>query len=296
MFTSVVIQNFRALKHLQVPLRPLTVAIGANNTGKSTFLTALTQGARAKGRWGSKETSATFRGVAGSSVVTMAPSGEPAGALQVFLPSGGPPMQSQGVEDGPGAPALLPDGQNVPTLVDWMLRRDRSRFFGFVDAARSLVPGLVDVHVATPKSSMRRIDLEVEGGWVSPADDASAGVRLLLFFLALAWHPTPPDLVLIEEPENGLHPARLREVMDLIRGLVEGRHAPKQIQVVLTTHSPYLLSCVNVPEDQVLVFRRDADGSCTAEPVDMERIQPFLADFGLGEIWSNLGEAGLVKA
>src|ERR1700687_566576 len=41
MLTNVSIQNFRCLKSVNVPVRPLTILIGPNDSGKSTFLTAL---------------------------------------------------------------------------------------------------------------------------------------------------------------------------------------------------------------------------------------------------------------
>ena len=279
MFTSVRIQNFRSLREVDVPLRPLTVAIGANNKGKSTFLDAIGAAATKLGQSRFGEHEGFQAKGAGGSVLLVPELGSPLSWFKVQLPATGPTMRTPGVQDHLGAPELAPNGENVAALIDWMLRRDRTRFFGFVDAVRALVPGLKDLHISTPTAAERRIDLEAENGWIHSADDGSAGVRSFLFFLALAWHPTPPDVVLIEEPENGLHPARLREVMGLIRGLVDGVHAPKKIQVVLTTHSPYLLSCVRVPDDQVLVFSRGEDGACTAQPLDAERLAPFLEDF-----------------
>jgi predicted ATPase len=127
------------------------------------------------------------------------------------------------------------------------------------------------------------------------AERASAGVRLLLFFLALAFHPNPPKLIIVEEPENGLHPKRLADVMRLFRDITEGKLGGHKAQVVLTTHSPYLLDCVDLSKDQVLVFRRNDDGSRTAEPADAERLKTFLDEFLLGEIWYNQGEEGLVR-
>ncbi|MEZ4241329.1 MAG: ATP-binding protein [Myxococcota bacterium] len=127
-----------------------------------------------------------------------------------------------------------------------------------------------------------------------PADEGSAGVKLLIYFIVLAWLAEPPGLILVEEPETGLHPQRLAEVMGLLRGLTEGRHAPQPVQVVLTTHSPYLLDSVDPATDQVLVFSRRPDGSCTAAPLDAASLAPFLRDFGLGELWTNEGEARLV--
>jgi predicted ATPase len=296
MFQELHVTNFGCFRELHVELKPLTVAIGQNNTGKSTFLDALALAAQHRGKrpvpreW-------SFRHLGEGGLLRASPVKALAREqiLHFRLPSSGPRMTSPGVPDIIGPPLLEESGQGVPTLIDWMLRRDRRRFHSFVEAVRALVPGVTDVEVSTPTADQRSLQLVIEGGWTHPADGASAGVRLLLSFLALAWHPTPPELVLIEEPENGFHPERLEEVMRLIRGLVTGQHAPVPVQVVLTTHSPYLLSCIEVPQDQVLVFSRGADGACTAKPIGLEKIRPFQPGFALGEIWSNLGDAGLVE-
>ena len=63
---------------------------------------------------------------------------------------------------------------------------------------------------------------------------------------------------------------------------------------MLTTHSPFLLDLVDLARVQVLVFRRNEDGSRTAEPADAERLRVFLDEFQLGEVWLNQGEPGLV--
>lgn len=288
MIQTVSIRNFQCFPELDVELKPLTVAIGKNNTGKSTFLNAVALAICATVQ--SEQPSWTFRHQGKLSLVSCIPV-TIRSKWRIHLPGSGPSMTSAGVGSDTNAPPL---DAGVATVVDWMLRRDRKRFDAFVSAVRERVPGVVDIQISTPNATTRQLDLEIEGGFVVTGDQASAGVRMLLYFLALAWHPHPPDLVLIEEPETGLHPGRLRDVMDLIRGLTEGRHAPKPVQVILTTHSPYLLDSVDPKTDQVLVFERNQDGSCTAKPLAMDRIGPFLHEFGLGEIWTNEGEAGLV--
>ena len=99
---------------------------------------------------------------------------------------------------------------------------------------------------------------------------------------------------MVEEPENGIHPKRLADVVALLREIAEGKHGDRASQVILTTHSPYLLDRVDLTRDQVLVFRRNADGSRSAEPVDAERLKLFLDEFMLGEVWFNQSEEGLV--
>jgi len=190
--------------------------------------------------------------------------------------------------------AINPDGSRVPALMDYLLRRDRKRFFQIVDALKQNIPGLEDIEIGTPNAATRRLDLLTENGFRFPADQASAGVRLLLFFVALAHHPRPPRTILLEEPENGIHPRRLADVMRLLHAMINGNLSEYSPQIVTTTHSPYLLDSVDVNSDQVLVFRRNDDGSRSAEPVDVDRMKNFLDEFMLGEVWFNEEEAGLV--
>jgi predicted ATPase len=119
---------------------------------------------------------------------------------------------------------------------------------------------------------------------------------MLFFFVALAYHPNPPQVALIEEPENGVHPKRLKDIVTLLRDLTTGKLAGHHVQVILSTHSPYLLDHIHVPEDQVLVFHRESDGRRTARPVDEKHLKAFLDEFMLGEVWFNQGEEGLLAS
>ena len=188
------------------------------------------------------------------------------------------------------------DGKGIPALLDFFLRKDRKRFFlAFVDAAIAHIPGLTDIQIATPQPNLRRVDLVVDHDFVISADQSSVGVRLMLFFLALAYHPEPPELILIEEPERGVHPSRLSDIIQLFRGLTEGAQTPGASQVILTTHSPYLLDLIDIDRDGVLIFQREEDGSRTVHPADADRLKVFLDEFHLGEVWYNEGEAGMIR-
>ena len=309
---KVEIKNFRCLRNVSVALRPLTILIGPNDSGKSAFLRSLVHVARTTSfepldYWrADRANPPRITGDAGgiaqfeatpNATLRVIPEGarsllEPLGFYD--LPSSGAPMQSGGHPDEHGPPQLGAGGEQSPALLDFLLRRDRKRFFAFVEAMCRLVPGLEEVEIATPDAGVRRIDLVIEKGLRIPGDVASAGVRLLIFFVALAYHPSPPRLILLEEPENGVHPKRLGDVMRLLREITQGVHGDHAAQVVLTTHSPHLLDYVDIEKDQVLVFRRNDDGSRTAEPADAERLKNFLDEFMLGEVWYNEGEAGLV--
>jgi len=332
MLDNVQIQNYRSLGDVDVPLRPLTVLVGPNDTGKTSFLRSVYELLRTHSqeslpqeslpqesifdqRW--KGVDCTVKIISKpylvreesllnvDELIPLPLRDENSLAelrfyrnlipvLMVQLPAQGIKMVSQGFSEQGDAPVLGNDGSNVPSLLDYLLRRDRKRFFALTKTLQSLIPGLDDIEIATPTADTRRLDLVIEGGFRIPADEASAGVKLLIFFVALMYHPSPPRTILLEEPETGIHPRRLRDVMDLLRSITRGEFGGHAAQVILTTHSPYLLDMVDLETDQVLVFRRNEDGSRSAEPADRERLKTFLDEFMLGEVWFNQGEEGLV--
>ncbi len=309
MLRRVQIANFKCLKDVKVELQPLTVLIGPNDSGKSVFLDAVSHlvnltGIHINDIWRrDPAVSVSIRGETdrGIAELTLNSSRAENPAVQSLrpiaiyhLPSEGVTMESPGHRDDEGPPPIDSKGEGVPRLLDYLLRRDRKRFFRTVDAIRNLVPGLEDVDIATPQADKRRLDLVIENGFRIPADASSAGVRLLLVFVALAYHPSPPKTILIEEPETGVHPKRLADVVKLLREITQGQHGGQAAQVILTTHSPYLLDFVDLDQDQILVFQRNADGSRSAQAADADRLKVFLDEFLLGEVWYNQGEEGLL--
>ncbi|MGH7272347.1 MAG: AAA family ATPase, partial [Polyangiaceae bacterium] len=141
----------------------------------------------------------------------------------------------------------------------------------------------------------REIHFRIGNQAAIPADLASSGVMLILGYLAIAYSPSQPDVLLIEEPENGIHPRALERVMRFFRMLASNTPGPEKPQVILTTHSPYLLDFVE-PE-QVIMFGRKPNGeSVAANLATLPGVQERRADgMSVGELWYNAGEDELLK-
>ncbi|HSN97486.1 MAG TPA: AAA family ATPase, partial [Candidatus Nanopelagicales bacterium] len=122
-----------------------------------------------------------------------------------------------------------------------------------------------------------------------PAANASEGALLLMAFLLLAYGSTP-DILLIEEPENGMNPTRLEMLISLLRRVAEGEIGQRPRQVIMTTHSPLTLGYVK-PEE-VRIFRRDPEKGTEIIPLaslpDLERLRTLSA----GDLWYFLTESG----
>jgi len=114
---------------------------------------------------------------------------------------------------------------------------------------------------------------------------------LILAYLAVLHVPQPPRLLLVEEPENGIHPARLKEVLSILRDLVaEQSHT----QVVMTTHSPYVVDSFQ-PEEVTLCHKGD-DGAIQTRLLSQSKAVREQVDvFTLGEIWTGEGDERLLE-
>jgi predicted ATPase len=293
------IKNFRALKDVEVELRPMTVLLGPNDSGKSSFLDAVLKGLKhepikAEDFWRGEEKA--------DIEVLRSPNNTFEGSVEIFrLPSNGIAMESVGAPEppkagAPKAPQLHESGANLAALLDYLLRKDRKRFDSIQQTLKDRVPGLEEIRIGTPSVDRRAVLVSIENGFEILGQRISIGVRILLFFITLAHHPTPPDVVLIEEPETGVHPKRLKDIVGLLRDLTAGKLGGKRVQVIMSTHSPYLLDQIHLPQDQVLVFQRETDGSRSVKAADEKHLKTFLDEFMLGEVWFNQGEEGLVAA
>lgn len=121
-----------------------------------------------------------------------------------------------------------------------------------------------------------------------PAGLASGGTLVTLAFLTIA--ELGGGLLLIEEPENGLHPGRLKEVVEMLRRVCQTRPGA---QIVLTTHSPFLLDYVEPHE--VRLFYRDEQSEIRVHHLeDTPDIKDRLKYMMLGELvfneWDNFVE------
>jgi predicted ATPase len=75
----------------------------------------------------------------------------------------------------------------------------------------------------------------------------------MLYFLgllALLYQEPALRILLIEEPETGIHPRRIHEVLAFIRKIAE----EKGVQVIMTTHSPLVLDEFAQDTDAIFVF------------------------------------------
>lgn len=141
----------------------------------------------------------------------------------------------------PGAVDVGDFGQNLPGSIEQICEND-DRKDVLASWLRELTP--MDVRDFNfPRDPSGRIHLEmIEGkNRKVSAFSASDGTLRFLAMLAALLNEDEPVLYFFEEIDNGIHPARLALLVDLI----ETQTRKRDVQVVTTTHSPDLLSMLS---------------------------------------------------
>ncbi len=113
---------------------------------------------------------------------------------------------------------------------------------------------------------LRFLDKSKQMIWV---EDVSDGVLYFLSLLCILNQPNPPKLLLLEEPEIGIHPIRLREIIDYIFELAD----EKGVQVILTSHSSFVIDEFKDLPENIFIFDK-RDGLTTVKNLQTDIIEP----------------------
>lgn len=203
------------------------------------------------------------------------------------------------------APTLQADGSNLAAVMDAMLTGpDRASLLELEQKLYQLFPTLRGISTPTVeiekpgghKEQRKALQFVLSGSErppvAIPAELVSDGALLVTAYLALAYGDTP-EILLIEEPENGLHPSRLGLIVGLLRQLTSGELGSHKRQIILATQSPLFLNLCQ--PDEVRIVTRDAEGATQVTPLSATPNLPsLLSEFGIGELWYLLGEEGLL--
>ena len=191
------------------------------------------------------------------------------------------PIRSAQRGDLPGD-YLLEDYSNAGLVLHNLMNDRETRRTVLVTLGR-LYEGATDIRTKIV-SGYVQLNVEEEDGRLIPAARLSDGTLRYLCLLAILCHPTPPPLIGIEEPELGLHPDVIPDIAKLLIS------ASQRTQLVVTTHSAALVSALGEVPEAVVVCERGIDGT-TLRRLDAERLQKWLEDYTLGDLWT-MGEIG----
>jgi predicted ATPase len=176
---------------------------------------------------------------------------------------------------------LREDGANLPAVLHLLREKHPDSYGLIVRTAQLAAPFFDDFRLDPLLLKPDDIKLEWRHKRSDQYFDASSLSDGTLRFIALATlflqpEQYRPSLILVDEPELGLHPYALGVLASLIR------QASVTTQVIVSTQSSTLLDHFD-PED-VLVAAR-VDGGTKLTRLEPDRLKKWLEDYSLGQLW-----------
>ncbi len=175
---------------------------------------------------------------------------------------------------------LKNDGGNLAAFL-YLLKEKENKYFQIIESIiNSVAPYFGKFELKPDRLNEERINLE----WselnhpevLFNAKHLSDGTLRFMALTTLLMQPSPPPIIIIDEPELGLHPIAIHKLAGMIQSV------SKNCQVIVSTQSVNLVSQFN-PDDVLTV---DREGSQTVfSRLDKEILEDWLSDFTLGELW-----------
>lgn len=150
-----------------------------------------------------------------------------------------------------GSTTLRPDGANLAAVLD---RLDRAQKLPAVlKDVRALLPSVQDLKIRVlGEDGEKLVEVETQDHSRFSSRVLSDGTLRLIGLVTLKNDPQHQGLICFEEPENGVQPQRLKQIVDVLYALStdlsSDSDAPLR-QVLINTHSPGLLT--SVPADSL---------------------------------------------
>jgi predicted ATPase len=183
---------------------------------------------------------------------------------------------------------LKPDGSNLAAFLYYLQEKRQTSYSLIRRTIQQVAPFFDDFRLEPSRLKPDDIKLEWRHKGSDQYFDSGSFSDGTLRFIALATlflQPQEmfPSVILVDEPELGLHPFAIEMLAALIR------QAAQSTQVIVSTQSSLLLDHFD-PGD-VLVANREGGGTII-ERLEPHRLKDWLEDYSLGQLWEKNEFAG----
>jgi energy-coupling factor transporter ATP-binding protein EcfA2 len=160
------------------------------------------------------------------------------------------------------------------------------------DVVPEQYPSASQLTAPPPSGEWYRLFFDFKGAKHVPAYHASEGTLLTVALLAVLLGPAAPKLILLDDIEQTLHPAAQLELVRQLRELL-AMEEMRDVQVIATTHSPYILQQLDPGQVQVFALRPDGSVAtkCLADHPDAAELRGVES---AADLWTNDPEASWV--
>jgi predicted ATPase len=178
--------------------------------------------------------------------------------------------------------SLKEDGGNLPAYLYYLQEKHALNFKRIEKIIQSVVPFFDRFNLSPAFLDEEKILLE----WTEKehpetyfnANHLSDGSLRFIALVTLLMQPNLPKVIIIDEPELGLHPTAINKLSGLIKSA-----AAKYCQVIISTQSVTLLN--NFEAEDIITVDKE-DNQSVFRRLDKEGLSNWIEDYSIGELWT----------
>lgn len=176
------------------------------------------------------------------------------------------------------------DGRNIAEYILWIRAQGQEYLDSIVQKMIFVLPYIKQIQPNIQETFNREVELLLHEthdkskplpGWL-----LSSGTLRILALLSLFDTPKPPSVLFVDEIENGLDPRTIGLLLNEIRN----ETTAGKVQVVITTHSPYLLDLL--PIESIIATDKRVDYCKYHIPATEERLKVWIEKFTPGRLFT----------
>lgn len=143
--------------------------------------------------------------------------------------------------------SLMADGENLASVIARLTDEDEDTEQMISNDLASIIPGVASFYMKQIQTTEEFvIGIKHVDGYEVPSKLLSDGTLRILALITIRYDPEFHGLIILEEPENGIHPGRIPHVVSLLRdmtGLPNNSGSYKQ--VIANSHSKEVIKYVS---------------------------------------------------
>ena len=184
--------------------------------------------------------------------------------------------QPQDIEDNK---ALYVDAANLAPFLYWMKQKFPDNFEAIESSVRQIAPFFDKFELSPSKNNAEKIRLEWrEKSWEQNLNPhlLSDGTLRFMCLATLLLQPYLPRMILLDEPELGLHPAAIKHLAELLK------EAAQRTQIFVATQSVTLINQLDLAD----IFVADRiDGATKIRQFTEQELSEWVNRYSIGELW-----------
>ena len=174
---------------------------------------------------------------------------------------------------------LRADAGNLAAFLWYMQQKKTRHYDRIISTIRLVLPFFSDFLFRPNPYNEQKILLEwydIKSNMLFNASDLSDGSLRFICLVTLLLQPELPSLILLDEPELGLHPTALALLAELLK------KTSTRTQVIVSTQSVNLVNAF-APDNIIVVDRKD--GHSVFQRLETESLIDWLSAYSLGDLW-----------